>query len=59
MKIKKQTIVQESLRPVPSEGMVEQANKHASFRPQQSYLGNALRPPKSEVAEEAPDEGYN
>ena len=33
-----------SLRPVPSQGMVESAKKHGGFRPQQSYLGYALRP---------------
>ena len=36
-------IVKKSLRPVPSQGMVEQAKKHGNFRPQQGYLGNALR----------------
>ena len=30
----KETIIKKSLRPVPSQGMVEQAKKHGGFRPQ-------------------------
>ena len=47
---KKNFIVQKSLRPVPSQGKVEQAKKHCSFRPQRGYPGNALRPPDRELA---------
>ena len=38
------------MRPVPSEGMVEQAKNHHGFRPQRSNPGYAFRPQKSEVA---------
>ena len=31
-------------RPVPSQGMVEQAKKHGGFRPQRGYPGNTLKP---------------
>ena len=31
---KKNFIIKKSLRPVPSQGMVEQAKKHGGFRPQ-------------------------
>ena len=41
---KKQLFVKKSLRPVPSQGMVEQAKKHGGFRPQQGNPGDALRP---------------
>ena len=34
-------IVKKSLRPVPSQGMVEQAKTHGGFKPQQGYPGNA------------------
>ena len=44
---KKNFVVKKSLRPVPSQGMVEQAKKHGGFRPQRSYRGNALRPQRS------------
>ena len=37
---KKNFIVQKSLRPVPSQGMVGQAKKHGGFRPQRGYQGN-------------------
>ena len=37
-------IVKKSLWPDPSQGMVEQANKHGGFRPQRGYPGNAFRP---------------
>ena len=47
--------VKKSLRPVPSQGMVEQAKKHGGFTPQRGYLGYALRPWR----EDAPDKGYN
>ena len=40
----KNFIVKKSLRPVPSQGMVEQAKNHGGFRPQRSYLGYVLRP---------------
>ena len=40
----KTTVVKKSLRPVPSQGMVEQAKKHGGFRSQPGYPGNALRP---------------
>ena len=40
---KKNFIAQKSLRPVPSQGMVEQAKKHGGFRPQRCYPGNASR----------------
>ena len=43
-KVKKKPIVKKSLRPVPSQGMVEQAKKRGGFRPQRGYPGNALRP---------------
>ena len=42
-------IIKKSLRPVPSQGMVEQARKHGGFRPQRGYLGNTFRK-KSEAA---------
>ena len=45
-------IIKKSLRPVPSQGKVEQAKKHGGVRPQRGYLGNALRPPDSEVADD-------
>ena len=41
---KKNFIVQKSLRPVPSQGMVEQAKKHGGFRPQRGYPGSAFGP---------------
>ena len=37
-------LVEKSLWPVPSQGMVEQAKKHGGFRPQQGYQGYAFRP---------------
>ena len=37
-------IVKKSLRPVPSQGMVDQVKKHGGFRPQRGYPGDALRP---------------
>ena len=40
---KKTFIIKKSLRPVPSQGIVEQAKKHGDFRPQWGYRGNALR----------------
>ena len=43
----KKTIVKKSLRPLPSQGMVEQAKKHGGFRPQRSYPGNASRPQRA------------
>ena len=54
---KKTFIVKESLRPVPSQGMVEQAKKRGSFRPQQGYPGNTLRP-RDRDGQGSPDEGY-
>ena len=33
-------IVKKLLRPVPSQGVVEQAQKHGSFRLQRGYPGN-------------------
>ena len=39
----KNFIVKKSLRPVPSQIMVEQAKKHGGFRPQRGYPGDALR----------------
>ena len=38
----KNKLVKKSLRPVPSQGKVEQAQKYGGFRPQQSYLRYAL-----------------
>ena len=38
---KKNFIANKSLRPVPSQGMVEQANKHGGFRPQRGHPGYA------------------
>ena len=49
---KKTFIVNKSLRPVPSQGEVEQAQKHGGLRPQRGYQGNAFKPPESEVAED-------
>ena len=40
---KKNFIVKKLLLPVPSQGTVEQVKKHGCFRPQQGYLGYALR----------------
>ena len=40
---KKNSIIKKSLRPVPSQGMVEQAKKHGGFRPQRGHPGYALR----------------
>ena len=37
------SIVEKSLRPVSSQGMVEEAKKHGGFRPQQGYPGKVLR----------------
>ena len=34
-------IVEKSLQPAPSQGMVEQARKHGGFRPQQGHPGRA------------------
>ena len=42
---KKNFTVKKSLRSVPSQGMVEQAKKHGSFRPQRGNPGYAWRPP--------------
>ena len=39
----KNLIIKKLSRPVPSEGMVEQAKKHGGFRSQRGNLGNALR----------------
>ena len=36
-------IVKKLLRPVTSQGMVEQAKKHGCFRPQRGYLGYTFR----------------
>ena len=55
----KKTIVQKSLRSVPSQGMAEQAKKHGGFRPQRGYPGNALRPQRARWPSMAPDKGYN
>ena len=44
---KKSFIVKKSLRPVPSQSMIEQAKKHGGFRPQRGYPGNALRPQRA------------
>ena len=41
---KKNFMVKKSLRPVSSQGKGEQAKTYGSFRPQQDYPGNALRP---------------
>ena len=51
-------IVKKSLQPVPSHGMIEQAKKHGSFRPQRGYPGNALRR-RERGGRGLPDEGYN
>ena len=40
-------IVKKSLRPVPNQGMVEKVKKHGGFKPQQGYLGYALRPQRA------------
>ena len=40
---KKNFIVKKSLRPVPSQGKVEQAKKHGGFIPQRGYPRDALR----------------
>ena len=41
------------------EWAVWQAKKHGSLRPQRGYPGDTLRPLECEVAEDAPDTGYN
>uniref|UniRef100_A0A8C4R783 Small integral membrane protein 20 n=1 Tax=Eptatretus burgeri TaxID=7764 RepID=A0A8C4R783_EPTBU len=38
-------IIQELLRPVPRQSMVEQATKHGSIRPQRGYPGNSFKVP--------------
>ena len=38
---KNKFIIEKSLRPVPSQGVVEPAKKHGGFRPQWGYPGNA------------------
>ena len=55
---KKNFIVKKSLQPVPSQGMIEQAQKHGGFRPQRGYFGYALKPHRA-VTDDATDEGYN
>ena len=49
---KKNFIVKKSFRPVPSQGMVEQATKHGSFRPPARWPRKRLKTPESEVAED-------
>ena len=46
------------MRPVPSQGMVEQAKKQGGLRPQRDNPGNALRPIE-QGGRGLPDEGYN
>ena len=44
---KKNFVVKKLLRPVPSQGMVEQAKQHGGFRPQRGYPGNARKPKRA------------
>ena len=46
------------LRPVPSQGVVEQAKKHDGFRLQRGYPGNTRRP-RQRGGRGSPDERYN
>ena len=48
-------IMKKSLRPVPSQDMVEQARKYGGFWPQQGYPGNTLRP-REQGGQGSPDE---
>ena len=50
-------IIKKLLRPVPSQGTVEQAKKNGGFRPQRGYQGNALRP-RERGGRGSPDKGY-
>ena len=52
-------IVNKSLRPIPSQGMVEQSKKYGGFRPQQGIPGNALRTQRVKWPRMVPDKGYN
>ena len=56
---KKNFIMKESLWPVLSQGMVEQAKKHGGFCPQRGKPGYASRPQRARWTRMVPEKGYN
>ena len=56
---KKTFIIKKSLRPVPSQGMVEQAKKTWRLQTPARLPRKRFKTPESEVADDAPDKGYH
>ena len=57
LKKKKTLSLKKSLRPVPSQGILEQAEQNGELTPERSNLKTPSR--ESEMTEDAPDKGYN
>ena len=58
-KWKKNCIVKKSLWPVPTQGIVEQAEQNGELHPSKETVDVPSDHSESKVAEDTPDKGYN